>query len=139
MIKNKYLFLGFLISLIAMMGSLYFSEIMKFVPCTLCWYQRIAMYPLVIILFIGSTAKYDVNIVKITLVQVLAGLTFSIYQNALVYGFIDEGFKICIQGSIPCDLKYLNYFNFITIPLMSFTAFLLILIALLFNFLAHKD
>jgi len=138
MIKNRYLFIGFFIAFIAMMGSLYFSQIMKFIPCTLCWYQRITMYPLVAVLFFGSIAKDDTNIIKIAFTLVLAGLTFSIYQNALVYGFIDEGFKICIQGSIPCDLRYVNYFNFITIPLMSFTAFLLIFIVLILNLLVGK-
>ena len=123
------IFFSFLISLIATLGSLFFSEIMNFVPCSLCWYQRIFMYPLVFIFLINLLYPDD-KVFKYSFHLVIIGLFISIYHNLLILKIIPETLSPCISG-VPCSVDYLNYFGFITIPLLSFIAFLTIFILLI--------
>ena len=123
------IFFSFLISLIATLGSLFFSEIMNFVPCSLCWYQRIFMYPLVFI-FLINLLYPDRSVFKYSFPLVIIGLFISIYHNLLILKIIPETLSPCISG-VPCSVDYLNYFGFITIPLLSFIAFLTIFILLI--------
>lgn len=122
------IFFSFLISLIATLGSLFFSEIMNFVPCSLCWYQRIFMYPLVFI-FLINLLYPDRSVFKYSFPLVIIGLIISIYHNLLILKIIPENLSPCVSG-VPCSVDYLNYFGFITIPLLSFMAFLIIFILL---------
>ena len=78
------IFVAFLVSLIATLGSLFFSEIMNFVPCSLCWYQRIFMYPLVFI-FLTNLLYPDKSVFKYSFPLVFIGLIISIYHNLLIY------------------------------------------------------
>lgn len=126
-----FIFLAFLVSLIATLGSLFFSEIMNFVPCSLCWYQRIFMYPLVL-LFLVNLLYPDDKIYKYSFPLVIIGLVFSIYHNLLILKIIPENLSPCVQG-IPCSVDYLNWFGFITIPLLSFFAYTIILILLIMS------
>jgi disulfide bond formation protein DsbB len=126
-----FIFLAFLVSLIATLGSLFFSEIMNFIPCSLCWYQRIFMYPLVF-LFLVNLLYPDDNIYKYSLPLVVVGLLISIYHNLLILKIIPENLSPCVQG-IPCSVDYLNWFGFITIPLLSFFAYTIILILLIMS------
>ncbi|WP_228286321.1 disulfide oxidoreductase [Arcobacter vandammei] len=123
------IFFAFLLSLVATLGSLFFSEIMNFVPCSLCWYQRIFMYPLVFI-FLLNLLYPDKNVFKYSFPLACVGLLISIYHNLLILKIIPETLSPCVNG-VPCSVDYLNYFGFITIPLMSFVAFLSIFIALI--------
>jgi len=125
-----FLFLAFLTSLVATLGSLFFSEIMYFVPCSLCWYQRVFMYPLVFI-FLISLLYPDKNVFKYTFPLVIVGMLIAIYHNLLIIGIIPQTLSICISG-VPCNVDYLNYFGFVTIPLLSFIAFFIICICLVF-------
>ena len=131
-LKQQYaLFISWVIALVAMLGSLYFSEIRQFVPCTMCWYQRICMYPLVLILGIGSFQN-DFNVKKIALPLSIIGLMISTwhYLEQKVPGFAE--IKPCTQG-VPCSSEYINVFGFITIPFLAGTAFLLISLILIFT------
>lgn len=131
-LKQQYaLFISWVIALVAMLGSLYFSEIRQFVPCTMCWYQRICMYPLVLILGIGSFQN-DFNVKKIALPLSIIGLLTSTwhYLEQKVPGFAE--IKPCTQG-VPCSSEYINVFGFITIPFLAGTAFLLISLILIFT------
>ncbi|WP_066355940.1 disulfide oxidoreductase [Aliarcobacter skirrowii] len=125
----NYIFIAFLTSLIATLGSLFFSEVMNFVPCSLCWYQRIFMYPLVFI-FLANLLCPDKSVLKYSLPLVIVGLGISIYHNLLILKIIPETLSPCVQG-VPCSVDYLNWFGFITIPSLSFIAFLTIFIALI--------
>jgi disulfide bond formation protein DsbB len=69
-LKNNVLYVAFLLVLVSILGSLYFSEVMNFAPCILCWYQRILMYPLAIILLVGIWKK-DENVTDYVLIIVL--------------------------------------------------------------------
>ena len=118
--------------MIATFGSLFFSDVMGFIPCSLCWYQRILMYPLVIILGIGYL-KSDKCVFLYSLPIALIGWAIAIYHNLLQWKIIPETIAPCKQG-VPCSATYVNYFGFITIPLMSLIAFTCICaFLLLFN------
>ena len=124
-----YVFFAFIISLVATLGSLFFSEIMHFVPCSLCWYQRIFMYPLVF-LFLINLLFPDDKLFKYAILLVVFGWIISIYHNLLMFGIIPEDLSPCVQG-VPCSTVYLNWLGFITIPLLSFFAYTIILILLI--------
>jgi len=123
-----FLFFAFVVAMIAMLGSLFFSEIMDFVPCTLCWYQRILMYPLVFIFIVGMM-PYDKKVLKYSTPFVVVGWVFALYHNLLHFGLIPESASPCVQG-IPCSTKYIEWFGFITIPMLSFIAFSIIAVLL---------
>jgi disulfide bond formation protein DsbB len=124
-----YIFLAFLVASIATLGSLFFSEIMEFIPCTMCWYQRIFMYPLVLI-FLVNLLYPDEKVFKYSISLVLVGLFFSIYHNLLMWGIIPETIVPCKQG-VPCSTKYFNYFGFINIPFLSLVSYSSILVLLI--------
>ena len=115
--------LAFVVSLTAMSGSLFFSEIAHFIPCKLCWYQRIAMYPQVILLGIASL-KNDFGIKRYILPLSAVGLIIAIYHYALQM----SPFPLpCSDEVANCSLKQVGYYGYITIPLMAATAFLIII------------
>lgn len=116
--------LSLLIAALATSGSLYFSEIAHLPPCMLCWYQRICMYPLVVILAVGIWKK-DKNIPFFVLPLSIIGTIISIYHNLLYYKIIPESLAPCTLG-ISCTTKQIEWFGFVTIPLMSLFAFIAI-------------
>lgn len=126
-----FVFLAFILALIASLGSLFFSEIMNFIPCSLCWYQRIFMYPLVF-LFLINLLYPDDKIFKYSFPLVFIGWIISIYHNLLMFKIIPEKLSPCVQG-IPCSVDYLNWLGFITIPLLSFFSYTCILILLIMS------
>ncbi len=127
---NGYLpYLAWVIALVGMVGSLFFSDVMDLQPCVLCWYQRIAMYPLVVILGIGIILG-DARMKTYALPFCLVGLAISIYHNLLYYGLISEAITPCSEG-IPCTARQLDLLGFISIPLMTLIAFILIVLSLL--------
>lgn len=118
------LFACWLIAFASMLGSLFFSEVMGFQPCVLCWYQRICMYPLVLILPAGMF-PFDRNIVRYALPLTLLGVLLAGFHLLLVAGYIPESIKPCVQG-VPCSEVQIEWFGFVTIPLLSGLSFLLI-------------
>ena len=128
--ENITIYLCWSIALIATMGSLFFSEIMKFPPCVLCWYQRIAMYPLVILFTVGffQSAK---STIYFTLPMAIIGWTIALYHNLLHYEIVPETASPC-QVGVSCSTVYIEWFGFMTIPMLSLIAFTLITAALCF-------
>ncbi|ASN05577.1 disulfide oxidoreductase [Virgibacillus necropolis] len=127
--KQLFLYFAWLISIVATLGSLYFSEIRDFVPCELCWYQRIVMYPFV--LFLGiATFRNDLSVKKYVLPMSIIGASISLfhYLEQKVPGFAD--IKPCANG-VPCSAEYINWLGFITIPFLALIAFILIAIFLI--------
>ena len=124
-----YLYGCLLIASIATLGSLFFSEVMEFPPCSLCWYQRIAMYPLVPLFTVAVLGESEYQrhrlTVQFTFPLVIIGLLIAVYHNLLQYDIIPESAAPCQEG-IPCSLNYIEWFGFITIPLLSLFAFSLI-------------
>lgn len=126
--KNS-LHLAWGIALISTTGSLFFSEVLKFSPCILCWYQRILMYPLVVILFVGILRK-EKFIYQYVLPFTTVGLLISSYHNLLYYKMLPDSLTPCTLG-ISCTTKFIELFGFMTIPFLSFCSFLLITIFML--------
>jgi len=122
------LFMAWLTSMVAIIGSLFFSEVMLFPPCVMCWYQRICMYPLGIILLI-ALFPLDVKVTRYATPLVGIGLFFALYQNLLYYGILPESVQPCSQG-VSCTSDYINWFGFITIQLLSLIAFIVIALLL---------
>lgn len=126
---NKFLpYLAWVIALVATAGSLFFSEVMELPPCVLCWYQRIAMYPLVVVIAVGIMLE-DHKFRYYALPLALIGGAISIYHNLLYYHLIPESITPCTQG-ISCTSRQIEWLGFITIPLMALTAFTVISICL---------
>lgn len=128
-IRRNVLYISWVTALIATLGSLYFSEFLYFTPCILCWYQRIAMYPLVFIILTGILIK-DKKLYLYVLPLSIFGLLVSIFQNLLYFQFIPERISPCTVG-VSCTTKFISLLGFIDIPLLSFFAFLLITICML--------
>ncbi|WP_214827890.1 disulfide oxidoreductase [Exiguobacterium algae] len=128
MVQKYGLYLAWLVALTATLGSLYFSEIRGFVPCELCWIQRIFMYPLSIILGIAVFTD-DRTVKKYVLPLTIIGGFISLYHYLVqkVPGFAD--IKPCVQG-VPCSAQYINWLGFVTIPFLALTAFTLITVLL---------
>ena len=116
------LYPAWIVALVATVGSLFFSEVMDLPPCVLCWYQRIAMYPLVLIVGTGIILR-DTRLKYYALPLCLVGLAISIYHNLLYYGLIPESITPCTEG-VSCTSRQIEWLGFITIPLMALTAFL---------------
>lgn len=112
-------------ALTAMLGSLYYSEIAGFIPCALCWYQRILMYPLTIIILVGIF-KRDEYLPNYVLPFSILGMGVSTYHYLIELGIVPHS-AACTVG-IPCDVRWVNYFGFITIPFMALTAFIMLTI-----------
>lgn len=128
-LQSYLLYAAWLVSVIATLGSLYFSEIRGFIPCELCWYQRILMYPLTVILGIAAYHN-DTRIRRYVLPLTIIGICTSLYHYLLqkVPGFGE--LSPCVQG-VPCSMQYINWLGFITIPFLALIAFILITISLL--------
>ncbi|MFA7383138.1 MAG: disulfide oxidoreductase [Desulfurivibrionaceae bacterium] len=123
------LFLCWLLASISTLGSLFFSEIMQFAPCILCWYQRIFLFPLVFIFATGLFSG-DKNVARYALPLAAAGWLVALYHNLLYAGIIPESIQPCSRG-VSCTEDYISLFGFLTIPMLSLLSFSTIL-ALLF-------
>lgn len=120
---------AFIVALISTAGSLFYSNYAGFDPCTLCWYQRIFMYPEVVILGLALFKKDD-KIIDYSLALSIIGLAISGYHNYIYFKGIHS--TVC-SISEPCTIAYVLEFGYITIPMMAFTAFLLVIFFLLFR------
>jgi disulfide bond formation protein DsbB len=135
-LENGLIFIS-IVSLVATLGSLYFSQIRGFEPCTLCWYQRILMYPIILIAGIGLFQK-NANIALTTAVFALIGGGISLYHYGIQkLAFLSDSAPAC--GLVPCTGQYINYLGFITIPFLALIAFLLIAITSLFMMKWQKE
>lgn len=132
--RENLLFLAFAAALLAMFGSLYFSEIRQYEPCELCWYQRIVMYPFVVLLGI-ATVKKDYGIAFYTMILSAVGGIISLYHYGLQkVSFLADTAPAC--GRVPCTGQYINWLGFITIPFLALTAFIIVFVC---SFLVWKQ
>lgn len=122
--RGPWLHAAWVVAIVATLGSLWFSEVRGFVPCTLCWYQRVLMYPLV--WWLGAAAwRADRALAALALPLALLGLGVAGYHYAeqMVPGFGAPG--LCASG-VPCSARYIAWGGVVTIPFLSGSAFLLI-------------
>lgn len=121
--------LSFTLTLVAMLGSLFFSEVAKFAPCILCWFQRIAVYPQPFLLY-TAIARDERVITPYLIVLNIAGIIISLYHNFILYFPRSEFFNCEVGGQISCTKNFFLYFGYITIPMMCLTALVLNLLIL---------
>jgi disulfide bond formation protein DsbB len=115
------LWAAWIVAVLATATSLTFSEIYHLVPCVLCWYQRICMFPLVVILGVGILRR-DRHAYAYALPLAVIGLVIAGFHSLLQWGIISEAVSPC-SATAACAIKQINWFGFITIPFMSFLAF----------------
>lgn len=118
---NLSLILQLIIVLASIFGSLFFSEVMKFPPCNLCWYQRICIYPMAFIILTGLYLKSK-DTVLFLLPLSITGFFISSYHNLVYYKFITI-IVPCTEFA-PCTAEQLNWLGFITIPLLALLTFI---------------
>ena len=119
------------VAVFSMIGSLIYSEVVGFIPCKFCWYQRYIMYPLAIILLIGLFNSKFMKLGYFSVIGFLIGLYHIYLQNG-------GGSGGSCAVDVPCNLKYVNIFGFISIPVMATSGFLTIFLALLYYDLSRK-
>jgi disulfide bond formation protein DsbB len=124
-------YLAFGIALSATIGSLGMSEIFHIAPCVLCWYQRILMYPLVLVVGVGILRRDDF-LAHYALPMAGLGWIFALFHSLLQWGIVPEAASPC-TALVSCVTKQINYLGFITIPFMSLVAFSLILVFLILH------
>lgn len=127
--KKTILYIGFTIALLATVGSLFMSEFLGWVPCMLCWYQRIMIYPLVII-FGAAIVKGISNLEYIVWPMTIVGGLVATYHNLLQYHIIPKELGPCVNG-VSCVTLYNLWFDFLTIPLLSLLTFIVIAILMI--------
>ena len=118
------IFTAWLVATVAALGALFMSEVMGLAPCVLCWWQRIFMFPLVLILALGLF-PFDPKVTRYALPLAVIGLGLAAFHVLLTMGIIPEALAPCRQG-IPCKTIQIEWFGFVTIPLLSLFAFLTI-------------
>lgn len=136
-IKRNALYGAFGVALAAMLGSLYFSEILHLPPCVLCWYQRIAMYPIVVILGFAIYRR-SAELVLPATVLAAVGWLIAVYHNLLYFNILPEAAAPCLAG-VSCSTKFEGWLAVVPIPLQAFLGFSFILIALIIYWRTYKN
>ncbi|MBU0945273.1 MAG: disulfide bond formation protein B [Proteobacteria bacterium] len=123
------LFLCWLVVSVSITGSVFFSYVMEFAPCVLCWYQRICLFPLLLIIAAGLF-PLDRRVVRYALPLAIAGWLTAFYHTLLYSGIIPESIQPCAQG-VSCTEEYIKLFGVLTIPMLSLLSFSTIIALLL--------
>ena len=118
------LWLAWLVALVTTLGSLYFSEVAHFTPCKLCWYQRIAMYPLALVLLVAA-GRRDRKIGWYVVPVATIGAAFAVYHTQL-QAFPQQHSSFCTLTE-PCTVRYVWEFGFVSLPFMALAAFVFII------------
>ena len=129
LLEGQALWLAWLVALVATGGSLYYSDGAGFEPCSLCWYQRIALYPLVVILLVGAVTR-DRLVGRYALPLTVAGAVLAVY-NYFVQLF--PGIEVACSTTVSCSTVDVAAFGWLTLPLMSLVAFAAIAAGVLYD------
>lgn len=117
--------LAWIVALVTTLGSLYYSKVQGYLPCELCWYQRIVLYPWSVILAIAAWRRDSA--IRIYAIPVLCiGVVISIYHSWIQWWPPSNGTSLCTAAA-PCTLKYVDEFGFVTLPFMALSAAALII------------
>lgn len=122
--NNFGLYGALLTAWVATLGSLYFSEVRLFIPCALCWYQRILMYPLALLLAFGLLRR-DRHLAYLVLPFSIFGQGISTYHYLLEKTTLFGAPAACGTG-VSCTIQWINWFGFVTIPFLAMVAFMMI-------------
>ncbi len=119
-LRDNALWLAWVVAAFATAGSLYLSEVAHFIPCPLCWYQRIAMYPMAVILLVAAVRR-DLPSRWYVLPQLVVGAAIAVYHT-LLQAYPDHSSPFCTTTE-PCTVRYVWKFGFVSIPFMALAAF----------------
>jgi len=122
-IQDSGLWLAFAVALVATAGSLFFSEVAHFVPCKLCWLQRVSMYPLVVLAL--PAIRGDRRAAQYLLPLPVAGFVISLWHILVERGLISDAQSCAISAPGGCTTRWIEEFGYITIPTLAATAFAL--------------
>ena len=136
-IKNNALYGAFAVALIAFVGSMYYSQILHLPPCVLCWYQRICIFPLFVILGV-SIFKKSRDIIIPAFILAIVGWVISLYHNLLYFEILPEAAAPCMAG-ISCSTKFEGWLALFPIPLQALVGLTVILIALTIYWKSSKN
>lgn len=137
-VEKHFLIIGFLISLVASLFSLVYSEIIGFPPCELCWYQRVFIFPQVFIFGIALWEK-DKKMIKYAFSLLSVGFVISVYQN-FIYYFGNSSNVPCDASGISCYKHLVSEFGgYISIPMLCLTTFLALIVLLSVAHFYKKD
>ncbi len=114
-------FAAWVVASVGTLGALFLSEVMEVPPCVLCWYQRIFMFPLVLVLPMGLF-PFDPRVIRYALPLPIVGWLVALFHVLLVAGLIPEKIKPCTQG-VPCSEQHIVWFGFLDIPTLSLVTF----------------
>jgi len=117
------------VAAVATVGSLWFSEGADFIPCRLCWFQRIFMYPLVVVLLVGAILK-DRRAFWYAIPLPVIGLLVAVYHVYVEVNPDAESQGCLVQSTVPCSFRWIDEFGYITIPVLSASAFALVALVL---------
>lgn len=115
------LFAAWLLAAISTLGAIFLGEVMGLTPCVLCWYQRIAMFPLVLILAAGLF-PLDAQVVRYALPLTAIGWAIAVFHLLVSEGIVSEAMTPCTAG-VPCSQQLIEWFGFLTIPMLAVAAF----------------
>ena len=130
LLGNNAVWLAWVVALVATVGSLMYSELFHYVPCRLCWFQRIAMYPLAIVLLVGAIRR-EVAVKFYAIPIALIGLVISVYHNVLQFYPSLEGTSC--DPLVPCSARSIEMFGFMDLPFMAGAGFIVIAVLLAFS------
>jgi disulfide bond formation protein DsbB len=123
------IWMAWVVALVATLGSLFFSEYANFLPCRLCWFQRICMYPMAVVLLVGALRRDARAAVQYAFVMPIVGIGVSIYHVYIEQNPSAET-AACRAGGVSCTTKWIDKFGYITIPVLAMTAFATIIVLL---------
>ena len=123
-----FVFVALLVASASVLGALFLSEVAGFAPCVLCWYQRVFMFPLTVVLAVGLF-PLDPKVLRYSLPLVVGGWLVALFHVLLTQGVIPRSLSPCVRG-IPCSQVEVAWFGFVTIPLLSLLSFTAIAVAL---------
>lgn len=136
-VRKNVLTFAFVVSMVATLGSFFYSEIAQYTPCKLCWFQRIFMYPLPFILGVAIWKK-DLGVLKYVLTLSGIGEIIAVYHYLTQIGVIPNSVCGVVGYSVACSQRFVMEAGYITIPMMSATAFGLLFLFAWFGISVEK-
>lgn len=124
--------MAFTVAMVAMLGSLFYSEVAKFTPCILCWYQRILMYPQTLLIGMGIIKK-DKDVADYAIGFSVAGGLIALYHYWIQVGGTEILPCSAVGYSVSCSNRFSLEYGYITIPMMSLTAFTAIILLMIMS------
>lgn len=129
LLQRAGLWIAWAVAAVATAGSLWLSEGADFIPCRLCWFQRIFMYPLVIVLLVGALLK-DRRAFWYAIPLPVIGLGIALYHVYIEHNPEAESQGCKVQSAVPCSFRWFEKFGYVTIPVLAASAFALIALLL---------